>query len=193
MSCRFWIKVVIVFFFTAMTLNSQQMTHGAFAAPVLKNTSLLGQYSALTGARVGWIINETYVIGGAFYALANHVKPNYTDPDNPGSYSLDFNCGGLEFEVVYPSEKYLHGSFILFLGGGGGKFRHENPKGVSPYGFSLLVWEPQLNLEMNLLEWLHLNAGVSYRFINGFDNYYGLTPDDLKGISGVVSLKFGSY
>ncbi|MGE5410350.1 MAG: hypothetical protein ACM3MI_05265 [Clostridiales bacterium] len=192
---KYIVSVFILFFFSCISSSgAQELRHGAFIAPVVKNTSLAGKYALVAVARGGWIINETFALGGGFFALTNDVKNDPASPNNSlGKYTMDFNCGGLELEFIYPSDRFFHASLVMFLGGGGLKLTPEDTKIISPYGLSLLCWEPQLNLEFNLMDWLHLDTGLSYRFISGFDEYNGLRPKDLSGFSGIIELKFGRY
>lgn len=155
---------------------------------------MLGQPALLTGGRGGWVINHSIVLGGGFYSLINDIETRYVDPLNGRTMIMNLNCGGLEFEYIYPSTEYIHASVLMFLGGGGVKYRarDESIPYTSLYGGSFLVWEPQLNAELNLSRFLHIGVGISYRFIRN-TNYFELNNEDLSGFTTVLTLKYGNY
>jgi hypothetical protein len=71
------------------------------------------------------------------------------------------------------------------------------------YGGDFLVWEPQLNANVNLNEWFHLSLGISYRTTSALDIYHvdgsgNFPPLDfpiknLRGWTGTISFVFGVY
>ncbi|MEI7812958.1 MAG: hypothetical protein WCJ01_11140 [Ignavibacteria bacterium] len=185
--------IILCFLSDDKTIFSQEIRHNAFIAPVIRNCSILNQYAMLAGLRGGWVIDETFVIGGAYYSLLNRVNSYYAPNPAGDRFNMELSMGGLEFELVYPSEKTIHGSLVLFMGGGGLKFIPENKSNVSPYGLSFVIWEPQLNSEFNLSGCLKLNLGIGYRIIKGFDDYYNIRQSDLTGLNGIISLKIGKY
>ena len=174
---------------------AQQNDGGAFGAPVIKFSSMAGQSAILSGARFGWVINKNIVLGGGFYGLVNKVKTSIVDPLSGQDVLLGFNCGGLEFEYIFFPDSKIHASFDMFLAGAGATFSvpDKSVPHTSYYSRDLLLWEPQVNLEFEAADWLHIDAGVSYRIITGYDITNGISRDDLKGMSALITLKFGSY
>ena len=169
--------------------------NGAFGAPVLIYTSLAGQSALLAGGRFGWIINKSFVVGGGIYSLVSQLKANSIDPISGQEFMIAFNFGGLEFEYVLLSDSPVHASFDMLFAGGGLSMNvpNRNVPHTSYYGQDLLVWEPGINLETNIVDWLHIDAGVSYRIISSFDQYESVSKDDLQGLNGVLTFKFGAY
>ncbi len=187
-----WMAAVLLY---APFILSQSFESSAFGAPVFKFTTLKGQSALLIGGRGGWMINKSIVLGGGFYALANNVKSGIIDPQNGQNVSMGFNYGGLEFEYIFLSEASIHASLDMLLAGGGVTFvaSNQNTSHLNYYSQDLLVWEPEVNIEFKIVNWLHLAAGISYRIISSYDGYYGISKGDLSGYNGVLTFKFGTY
>jgi len=194
------IKTLLFFFLVGIVLCSnplfsQQNDGSAFGAPVIKFTSIGGQNATLVGGRFGWVIDESIVLGGGFYGLTSKVKTNVIDPVSGQDVLLGFNCGGLELEYIFFSDSKIHASLDMFFAGGGLTYsvHDKSVAHTNYYSQDLLLWEPQANVEFEITDWFHLDAGVSYRIITSYDIVYGISKDDLKGISALLTFKFGRY
>ena len=80
----------------------------------------------------------------------------------------------------------------MLLGSGGLNF-HIQDMNKKFSNRNLLVWEPQLNFEAELFQWLHADAGISYRMISAYTELYNISADDLQGINVLLTFKFGRY
>lgn len=176
--------------------------HGAYIAPVFKFASINGQGAVISGVKVGWIINKTFVIGAAYYGLSSDITQNWVDPLNGQAPIVKFTTGGLNFEYVFFSDNFISGSAEFFMGGAGINIEpsDKNKTHTVFYGGDFLVWEPQLNAIINLNEWFHISLGLSYRTTSNLDYYPNndpASPDfpikNLRGLSGSLSLIFGMY
>lgn len=177
--------------------------HGAFISPVVKYTSVNSQSAAIYGVKAGWIINKTFVIGGAFYSLGTKTEQPWVDPVANNTPYLWFNTGGLNFEYFVLRHEPLSLSLELFLGGSAVKLRarDESRPFTDMYGGDFLLFEPQINANYDFNEWLHLSLGISYRHASGFNKYPNLdspgtgfiTIKDLSGPAASLSLVFGMY
>ena len=183
------VLIIIVF---AASFFAQDFESGAFAAPVFKYTKFIGQSGLVAGVRVGWIINKKIVLGAGYYALSTDIKSSYTDPENNKTVMMNLNYGGLEFEYLLLNDSKFNLTFDMFLGAGGTEF-YIKDRSKNYVKSNLLVWEPGLNFEVKLLDWLHADAGISYRM--SFDNYefYNVTRNDLQGINLLMTFKMGKY
>ena len=56
---------------------------------------------------------------------------------------------------------------------------------------SFFVLEPGLMVEMNLVKWMRLNGGISYRYAPGVA--MASLPNSFNNFSGIVTLKFGKF
>lgn len=199
-------KIIISFsiLFSALILssstNAQDVSNGAFGEASLKISNIFGQSAILTGGRFGWVIDSSIVLGGGIYALASNVNTDITDPVSGQQVMLGFNCGGIELEYIFFPGSIVHASVEMLLAGAGTTYKVSN-KSVPHFGYfsqNLLLWEPQVNIEFNIVYWLHLDTGVSYRICTtpgtlSFYNTGGISLKDLEGYSVLFSLKFGSF
>ncbi len=189
--------VSIIFSGTAL---AQKNEFGAFGAASIKITGISGQSAILTGGRFGWVIDSSIVLGGAYYSLVSRIKTNITDPVSGQEVLLGFNCGGVELEYIFFPQSVVHASIGMLFAGAGTTYNvsNKNIQHTSYFSQNLLLWEPQINIEFNIIYWLHIDTGVSYRICNSpgtvsFNNTGGVSLKDLGGLSALVSFKFGSF
>jgi hypothetical protein len=179
------------------TLVKSDTESGGFGAPVLKYTSIYGQNTLMIGGRGGWIINHSFVIGGGGYGTVTEVDAPEGILPELGSLDLKFEYGGLELEYILNPKSLAHIGFYILIGGGSIKFSndtgsyHEGDHTVGPDDF-VFVMEPSINGELNITDWFHITAGVSYRFVTGVEQT-SLVDSDFSGVSGVLTFKFGSF
>jgi hypothetical protein len=172
------------------------ITHGGFGGPVVKFTQIKDEFGLLVGGRGGWIINHTFVIGGGGYGLVNNIEADnlswLTQP------FINFGYGGLELEYIINSDQLMHFSVYTLIGGGTVTYRDElwddwEDWSDWDYGSDVFfVFEPAVNVEVNIASFFRLNAGVSYRVISGVD-FDALENSDLAGPAAVLTLKFGKF
>ena len=179
------------------TLVKSDTESGGFGAPVLKYTSIYGQNALMIGGRGGWIINHSFVIGGGGYGTVTEVDaPEGIFPEL-GPLDLKLEYGGFELEYILNPKSLAHFSFYILIGGGSIKFskdagsHDEGDHTVGPDDF-VFVMEPAINGEMNITDWFHINAGVSYRIITDVEQEQ-LENSDFSGVTGNLTFKFGSF
>ena len=189
-SKTFFLTAVLILLST--TTPAQNRENGAFGAPVFKYTRLAGQTAMIIGGKGGWIINRRFVLGAGYYVLTSNVSSDFTDPDYNQNLMLDFNYGGLDFEYLLLYDSRFNLSISMLLGSGGLNF-YLNDISKKFSSRNLLVWEPQLNFEIELYKWLHADAGISYRLISAYKEVYNISKNDLQGINVLLTLKFGKY
>ncbi len=187
----FFILIISLSVFSNL-VPAQSCENGAFGAPVLKLTKIAGSTGIIAGGRAGWIINKRFVLGAGYYILANDVSSDYlVQPDNQ-NLLIDFNYGGLEFEYLILYESTYNFSISMLFGSGGLNF-YLKDKNTKFSNRNLLVWEPQLSFELKINDWLHADAGISYRMISSYLDVYDVTREDLQGITGTLTFKLGEY
>lgn len=176
-------------------VGSSEITHGGFGGPVIKYTQVNGEPAVLVGGRGGWIINHTFVIGGGGYGLVNDINANNivfgTQP------YINFGYGGVELEYIVHSDQLTHFSVYSLIGAGAVTYRGElfndweswsNQFGSDAF----FIFEPAVNVEVNIISFFRINAGVSYRFISGL-NFDDLRNSDFAGPSAILTFKFGKF
>ena len=174
-------------------VGSGEISHGGFGGPVFKYTQIKGEPAVLIGGRGGWIINHTFVIGGGGYGLVNQIEADYMINDKHPF--INFGYGGLELEYIIQSDQIVHFSVYTLLGAGGITYKEnhwDNWDDWSSASDEFFVFEPAINVEINIMSFFRINAGVTYRFISGL-HYSDLQNSDLAGFSGALTLKFGSF
>lgn len=174
-------------------IGGEEISNGGFGAPVIKYTQIYNEPAVLVGGRGGWIINHTFVLGGGGYGLANQINADYFINSNQAY--IHFGYGGLELEYIILSDQIFHFSIYSLIGAGGINFSDEfegDWDGHHHSSDSFFILEPAANIELNIISFFRINAGVSYRYISGV-NYYNLQNSDFAGFSGVLALKFGKF
>ncbi len=181
-------------------LGSGEVSNGGFGGPVVKYVQIKGEPGVLVGGRGGWIINHTFVIGGGGYGLANDIKsdnPPYLYNGQWYNTYLNFGYGGVELEYIFQSDDLLHFSVYSLIGGGDVSYRNERFNDNHDMNWdsnndAFFVFEPAINAELNVISFMRIDVGASYRFISGV-NFEGLKNSDLAGPSASLTLKFGSF
>ncbi len=173
------------------TLINGNIENGGFGGPSVKITAINGENAVLAGGRGGWIINHTFILGGAGYGLVTNVNAKKTDSVHQ---YIEMGYGGVELEYIASSDDLVHLSLELLIGGGGIRFKDENNDDFENHhpmtGFFVL--EPGVNVNLNVTYFFRIAGGVSYRYISGLQSPLS-TNSDLCGTSAVLTLKFGKF
>jgi hypothetical protein len=179
-----------------------KIDHGGYGGPTLRFSRMLGNDAVLFGGRGGWIIDHTVIIGGGGYGLTNQIlAPNRARTDFRRKEEVRVGYGGLILEYVNRWNKLVHFTAGTLIGGGAATIRYTQKEGSSNTknedqgsnaSDSFFVLEPEVNAEINLVKFMHLDLGVSYRLITGVGGI-GLENQDLRGVSGNALLRFGKF
>jgi hypothetical protein len=180
-------------------MGQEEISNGGFGAPVIKFTSINSQFGVLVGGKGGWIIDHSIVLGAAGYGLVNNVEGTLVSSGD--KMLLNFGYGGFDMGYIISSDKIVHMSVNVLIGGG--VVSHRVDYNVLDWNWSIsdlgtintnkfFVAEPEVNVELNLVKFFRIDIGASYRFISGI-NRNGLTNSDLSGPSAIMTLKFGKF
>jgi hypothetical protein len=174
-------------------------SNGGYGAFSIGYTQINQIQSMTMGGRGEWIVGHSLGLG--FYGtgfMSDFVK---TAADQ--SYNLVGGHGGFIIEPIFLPRFPVHLSFPIMAGIGGIAYAENQQTGVvgnyDGYIKStdyFLIAEPGVELEFNLIRWLRLSLGVSYRMTSDIHFKNTLEPianDALKGISGGVTIKFGRF
>ena len=174
-------------------------SNGGYGGLSIGYTQIDKIQSITMGARGEWIIGHSLGLG--FYGtgfMSDFVK---TGVDQ--SYNLVGGHGGLIIEPILLPRFPVHLSFPIMAGFGGIGYAENqqadiqgNYDGYVKSTDYFLIAEPGVELEFNLLRWLRLAMGVSYRMTSDIHFKNTLEPiasNALKGISGGITLKFGRF
>jgi len=181
--------------------GSNKIIHGAYGGISLNYAKIDGKDSFLAGLRGIWLINHGIGIGIGGYGFANDMKFNRTIDGYSNDYSLAGGYGGLIVEPIIGAKHAVHVSFPVLIGGGGVAFIREywttypQPHDVSNRytedSDAFFVFEPGVELEMNMVKFFRLAVGVKYRLTSSAtlvgESY------NLNGFSAGLTLKFGKF
>lgn len=180
-------------------MGQEEISNGGFGAPVIKFTSINSKFGILVGGRGGWIIDHSIILGGAGYGLVNNVEGTLVSGGN--KMLLNFGYGGFDIGYIISWDKMVHTSVNILIGGG--VVGHRIDYNVLNWNWSIsdlgvintnqfFIAEPEIDVELNIVKFLRIDVGASYRFISGI-NRNGLTNSDLSGPSAIMTLKFGKF
>ncbi len=157
----------------------------------------------LGGLSAGMIINHNFTIGLTGRGWTNRegmYYPNVTD--TAGAY-LEGGYGGLLLEYTLFPKSMVHVTFPVLIGAGGASYMTDkeytcwdgdngdsHPACLDSDAF--FVVEPGVRAEVNLLRFMRLNAGVSYRYAGGVQ-LMNTSADMMNNFTATVGLKFGKF
>lgn len=173
-------------------LGSGEISNGGFGGPVVKFTSINKHFGVLVGGQGGWIINHTFVIGAGGYGLVNNIK---TENLFLGERQLlNFGYGGLELHYIDNSNRLVHYTFSLLIGGGGIGYRHPDnwEWDLDTNTKSFFVLEPTVRIMLNVTSFFRIGLGGGYRLISGV-SLDDMKDSDISGPSAEIVLKFGKF
>ncbi len=163
--------------------------HGGFGGPALKIVSLDGAVDVMTGAWGAWLINHKLAIGGGWF--------NTLSPHSIGdSLNMDVEYSAFIAEYIFEPQSVVHYSLQLTIGGGSVDFSRPVVGTTSSNLVDdvFFILEPGVNAEMNILKFMRLHMGASYRLVSGMgNNSVGITNSDIGGPSLTATLKFGKF
>lgn len=178
--------------------RSEPKAFGGYFAINSHYTEINNNPSLLIGAELTAVINHSFNIGIQGYGL---VTPNETGREtefgDPTYLALGY--GGIKMEGVSFSNSVVHVTFPVLLGAGGITEYSKNYYGgyYQPYNYEynydyFFVVEPGVELEVNVLKFMRLTTGASYRITSEFD-IIGMQDNNLNGFNFDLSLKFGWF
>jgi hypothetical protein len=155
------------------------------------------------GLNFGMTIDHHFsmgLTGRGWYQRNEMYYPELTD--TTGAY-LEGGYGGFMLEYTLFPQKMVHLTFPVLIGAGGATYVSEDEymewdddewdtshKVLDTDAF--FVIEPAVKAELNILRFMRLQAGMSYRFTDGFQMMN--TSDDLmNNFTATVGLKFGKF
>ncbi|MBP7461292.1 MAG: hypothetical protein KBA26_08380 [Candidatus Delongbacteria bacterium] len=181
--------------------DSQKINWGGYGGPECRITNINGETGLLVGGRGGLIMNKSLVIGIAGYGLVtDHRIRDYVPADSSKVY-LRGGWGGLMIEYIHSSNQVVHFTLSSLVGGGaagysGSLYHHHNDddddKDWMYEEDAFFVFEPGASIEANIFKFMRLNLGVSYRMVSGL-SLPNTENEDLSGLSGNLTFKFGSF
>lgn len=169
--------------------RSQAWSKVGFMAAANIGSSRIDRANAfMLNSRSGVVFSDQLTIGGFYnFSLNKFVPKSESTPD----VYLDYKALGGLLEYTILSGKVVHATFPILFGGGQVEFDregHDSDLGRTNF----LMVEPGILCEVNLHDFVRLNAGITYRYI-GKMSYQSLNESKLSGLSGQLGLKVGLF
>ena len=176
---------------------------GWWVAPEFSYTMIEKKNAFLGGMSGGIIINHNFSIGLAGMGIMTTNNLSFSGINDTADVYLYGGYGGLKLEYRINPLKPVHIAFPLLIGGGGAAYSTWGPNEWYDSNYhdqnndaytwdSYFVIEPGVVVGFNLLKFMRLDAGVSYRYVSGLN----LPRSDkamLNGFNANLSLKFGRF
>lgn len=175
------------------TLLKGEVDHGGFGGPVAQWTLIDRDSALLVGGRGGWIIDHTFILGGAGHGLV--TRP--THQTSLGRRRMEFGYGGVELGLVLLSERLVHIYLHALVGGGQVGLRDESMHDrdndpMDGLHDAVFAGDAGIDAEMNVTSWFRVTLGAGYRLIRDTE-LETVTNADLSGPQASLMLKFGSF
>jgi hypothetical protein len=179
--------------------GDKKIDHGGYAAFTTGYTQIGGQDVVTIGGRAGWVIDHYVTLGLAGKALVNTIYLDDYWPDGQGYYLVG-GYGGFFIEPTIAPRFPIHVSFPIIIGGGGLALNYDTwhdydweYEDYNPYDWdSYFVLEPGAEIELNLVKFLRVGFGASYRYTTDMHMQY--VPKDLmRGWNYNFTLKMGVF
>lgn len=186
---------------TIFTKSDHRVKIGFYIGPDGAYTQFKGRDVFLVGMSMGMILDHFFSVGLSGYAIVNSGKLWYDNIDEvtkQGAY-LYGGYGGLKFEFrVLPSSP-VHVNFPILVGAGGlvysnWKLNNHNYN----YNSESLDWdvffvvEPGVMMELNLVKFMRLDLGISYRYAPNVQ-LMNTSPGLINNFNANIGLRFGKF
>jgi hypothetical protein len=180
------------------TLFGNDIVHGGYGAVTMGYTQIDDKDAWVVGGRAAWIIDHSFALGVGGYGLANDIPLEQTWEEDE-KMSLIVGYGGILLEPIFLARQPVHLAMPVLIGAGAVSMAPNSywtqDEVWNKDGYSndvIFVFEPGLELELNLTRFMRLSGGVSYRLTSEID-LPGMDKDILNGYAATVSLKFGKF
>ena len=200
----FSIAISSSLFAQSETLFDSDMRHGGYGGPVVKFTSVNGEFGVMVGGYGGWLINGQLMLGGGGYGLVSDIAASEATQkayyaNGPKLY-FDMGYGGGIIEFIAANNNLVHFSVHTLIGAGSVQYRtyryadfDDDYRKVNIDPDAFFVLEPGANVELNVAPWMRTMIGGSYRYVSGINRTVGVGNEDLRGFSGNITFKFGTF
>ena len=171
--------------------------HGGWGGLSFGFTKINELNTYLMGARGGWLIDHHLTIGLAGYGFI--TDRTFYIPELNLDASLAGGYGGLFLEANIAPFYPVHVTIPLIIGAGGIAYADQkwwegdyDQPASSIDSDAYFVLEPGLELEVNLIQFMRLAVGGSYRYTSQV-SMINSSGSMLHGWNGYFTLKFGWF
>lgn len=186
------------------TIFGNNNSHGGYGALTIGYTTISDESTMVTGVQGAWLIGHSLGLGvagkGFFAQPKTTINPTHEWSAIFGGY------GGLFIEPVLFWNQPIHVSLPIVIGGGlvgyeSGMYKYNYYPGNADSYDTYFIFEPGIELEINVTHYFRLALGTTYRLTSDIDvktQYIGeqvqvLKNNDLQNFSGFITFKFGKF
>lgn len=152
--------------------------------------------AVFAGIKGGWIINHGLTIGIAAYGFTDNLNMNL----KPGSFNsyITGGYGGLLIEPIVAPFSPIHLSIPIIFGAGTIAkveqyyWNHRYNEPIVNDLSAFLIFQPGLEIEINVVSFMRIAAGASYRFASDIV-VEGVSAQAMNGMMGHFTFKFGKF
>ncbi len=179
---------------------------GLYVIPEYQLGRMNGQFTSLGGGSVMLSLNKKLSIGVSGFSTFDHFTPSQVN--SPNALEMRSRFGGVRLEYTLYPNKLIHVSFPLLIGGGfanydstEGRMRYD--PGMYGYrsdpfhhaGTNFFLVQPGVNVEANVLRFVKVYAGASYRIAAGDTRTSSVisapNASQIQGLSFSAGVKIG--
>ena len=170
-------------------IGTELRDFGGFLSLDLRFGDLASEYGAFAGGEAALLFKRRVYLGIRGAGLTTDNAP-VAGPEPGTSRPLQMGYGGLLIGYVIPTRDFWQVTTDVLVGAGGARPDLDGAGDDDWDG--IFVFEPSLGLELKLARVARLRVGAGYRFVGGVD-LTGIEDSDLRGVTGVVSLRVGWF
>lgn len=153
-----------------------------------KFTRLNDKDAVIIGAHGGVIFNSYFYFGlGAYGLVTTNQFPSATLDE---SFDMHMGYTGLMMGFNIMPKKVVHFSVPLFIGVGNLELEQND---VFVENSAFLLFEPGLQLELNVFQFMKIGMGAGYRMVQGTNLRNDISDEELTYWSGRFSIVFGKF
>ena len=171
--------------------KASETDRGRYGALSLKYGTIENSNTTFVGGRGGWIINHKLALGFGGYGLFGESQELITDLE----YNYTGGYGGFIVEPIFFSNKLVHVSMPIMLGGGwvGRLQKVDSHYEVMYDDLVFLVAEPGLEIDFNITEKFRIAIGAYYTIANDIDATSEISDDIMNNLSIGLQFKWGVF
>jgi hypothetical protein len=178
-------------------LDIDRIEHGWYFGLANQYTRLNGQWADFVGARGGWIINHSILLGISGYGLVYPTnREGLTGKIYEGEEKrISMGFGGPMIEYFFHPDRLF--TFAPALTVAGGSFEYirsddEDNEDESDHADTFFVIMPEFYVYANITEYIRIGIGVSYRHSAGI-NKLDLDDNDFRNVSVNIMVAGGWF
>jgi hypothetical protein len=182
------------------TLVGSDKGFGGHLSLNVRANQVYDEATLLLGGELVFTLDHSLNIGVAGYGMPSRVDYRSSDAVFPQNYNVELGYGGLLVEPVFFDQEVVHFTVPVLIGAGWSGLTENSFFGGygGYYDWRLIdetiffVFEPGLNMEVNLARNVKFTLGATYRLVEGSD-LREVTDSDLSGFTLGGGIRVGWF